>query len=184
MARFSQFWGRIRTKLYLALAFAVLLTLVSSGVAVWHFENSGRHSYQVRDESVPVLEASWQVYGDAQILRRMGTVRLGAIDVSDVHEARSRINDGLRKVSAVPDLQPAAERVESGAHAVAGHVEELILSRRELASAADQVENVTTRVDLAASGNPELLSAMVLVRAALRTDDMERLTRIQAAARA
>ena len=111
MERISRFWGRIGTRLYLALAFAVFLTLVSGWVGAWHFGRSGEHTYRVRDESVPVLESSWQVYGDAQILRRMGMARLGAIDSSDVHAAEARINDGLRQVSVVPDLQPVAGRV-------------------------------------------------------------------------
>ena len=52
-------WRRIGAKLYLALGFAVLLTLVSSAVGVYYFEQSGDASYRVRTESVPVLEASW-----------------------------------------------------------------------------------------------------------------------------
>lgn len=180
MERISRIWGRIGTKLYLALAFAVALTLVSGWVGSWHFENSGRHTYHVRDEAVPVLGSAWQVYGDAQILRRMGLARLGVIDDSDVHAAEARILDGLGRVSASPDLQPVAERVGSSAHDVAGHVEELIAARSEMASSAEDVEDVITRVDLAASGNPELLSAMVLVRAALRADNSERLTRLRA----
>ena len=180
MERVSRLWGRIGTKLYLALAFAMVLTLVSGWVGVWHFENSGRHTYRVRDESVPVLEAAWQVYGDAQTLRRMGMARLGVIDSSDVHAAESRIHDGLHRVSSVSGLRTAADRVGHSAHAVAGHVEELIVARREMANSAKQVEDVITRVDLAASANPELLSAMVLVRAALRADDSARLARLRA----
>ena len=177
--RISRFWGRIGTKLYLALAFAMALTLVSGAVGSWYFDYSGQHTYRVRDESVPVLEASWQVYGDAQLLRRMGDARLGVIDGSDVHDAESRIRDGLLRVSAVPDLRPAADRVESGARAVAVHIEELIMARGELASSAQRVENVITRVDLAASADPALLSAMVLIRAALRTDDSAHLARLR-----
>ena len=51
-------WRRIGAKLYLALGFAVFLTLVSSAVGVYYFEASGDVSYEVRTESVPVLEAS------------------------------------------------------------------------------------------------------------------------------
>ena len=180
MERVSRIWGRIGTKLYLALAFAVALTLVSGWVGSWHFENSGRHTYHVRDEAVPVLESAWQVYGDAQILRRMGLARLGVIDDSDVQAAEGRILDGLGRVSASRDLQRVAGRVGSSAHDVARHVEELIAARSEMASSAEDVEDVITRVDLAASGNPELLSAMVLVRAALRADNSERLARLRA----
>ena len=50
-------WSRIGTKLYLALGFAVALTLVSGAVGVYYFEQSGNRNYQVRSESVPALEA-------------------------------------------------------------------------------------------------------------------------------
>ena len=57
-------WGRWRgigTRLYLALAFAVLLTLVSSGVGVYYFERSGDLNFEAEQQSVPVLGASWEV---------------------------------------------------------------------------------------------------------------------------
>ena len=56
-------WRRIGAKLYLALGFALLLTLVSSVVGVNYFEQSGDASYRVRTESVPVVEASWAAIG-------------------------------------------------------------------------------------------------------------------------
>ena len=37
-------WRRIGTRLYLALGFAVALTLISGGVAVYYFEQSGDQS--------------------------------------------------------------------------------------------------------------------------------------------
>ena len=46
-------WRRIGTRLYLALGFAVALTLVSGAVGVYYFEQSGDANYQVRSESVP-----------------------------------------------------------------------------------------------------------------------------------
>ena len=52
-------WRRIGARLYLALGFAVALTLVSGAVGVYYFEQSGDLNYQVRSESVPALEASW-----------------------------------------------------------------------------------------------------------------------------
>ena len=52
-------WRRIGTRLYLALGFAVFLTLGSSAVGVYYFEQSGDLNYQVRTEAVPVLEATW-----------------------------------------------------------------------------------------------------------------------------
>jgi phosphoglycerate-specific signal transduction histidine kinase len=48
-------WRRIGARLYLALGFAVFLTLVSSAVGVYYFERSGDLNYQVREEFVPAL---------------------------------------------------------------------------------------------------------------------------------
>ena len=53
MGALRNIWQRIGTKLYLALGFAVFLTLVSSAVGVYYFERSGDLNYQVRSESVP-----------------------------------------------------------------------------------------------------------------------------------
>ena len=65
-------WRRIGARLYLALGFAVLLTLVSSAVGVYYFERSGDLNYQVESESVPALEASWTAAREAERLRALG----------------------------------------------------------------------------------------------------------------
>ena len=68
-------WRRIGAKPYLALGFAVFLTLVSSVIGVYYFEQSGDSSYQIRTEAVPVLEASWGAIWDGERLTGLG-VRL------------------------------------------------------------------------------------------------------------
>ena len=45
MGALRNIWQRIGTKLYLALGFAVFLTLVSSAVGVYYFERSGVLNY-------------------------------------------------------------------------------------------------------------------------------------------
>ena len=55
----SDTWHRIGARLYLALGFAVFLTLVSSAVGVYYFERSGDLNYRLESESVPVLESTW-----------------------------------------------------------------------------------------------------------------------------
>ena len=65
-------WRLIGTKLYLALGFAVILTLVSGAVGVYYFEQSGNANYQVQSESVPALEASWDAAREAERLRNLG----------------------------------------------------------------------------------------------------------------
>ena len=70
-------WRRIGARLYLALGFAVFLTLVSSAVGVYYFERSGDLNYQVESESVPALEASWTAAREAERLRAVGTGLVG-----------------------------------------------------------------------------------------------------------
>ena len=65
-------WRSIGARLYLALGFAVLLTLASSAVGVYYFEQSGDLNFRVRSESVPVLEASWAAVNEAERLRSIG----------------------------------------------------------------------------------------------------------------
>ena len=65
-------WRRIGTKLYLALGFAVALTLISGGVAVYYFEQSGDHNYDLQSETVPALESSWIAAREAERLRILG----------------------------------------------------------------------------------------------------------------
>ena len=71
----SSIWRRIGAKSYLALGFAVFLTLVSSAIGVFCLEQSGDASYQMRTEAVPVLEASWGAIWDGERLMGLG-VRL------------------------------------------------------------------------------------------------------------
>ena len=72
MRFFIDRWRRIGTRLYLALGFAVALTLISGGVAVYYFEQSGDHNYRVQSESVPALESSWIGAREAERLRILG----------------------------------------------------------------------------------------------------------------
>ncbi len=179
MSTLSMLWGRIGTKLYLVLACAVFLTLVSSAVGVWHFENSGRHTHRMRDEAVPVLEASWQVYADAQALPSMGIAQVGLIDSDDVAAALARVSNGLDRVNEAPDLRPKADRVGVSAGKVAGHVDDLIAGRQSLEEVAQNVEAMTNRLDLAAGADRTILAAEVVVRDGLRTDNLADLRKVR-----
>ena len=72
MGSFLERWHRIGTRLYLALGIAVILTLISGAVGVFYFEQSGDLNYQVRNESVPALEAAWTVARETGRLRSLG----------------------------------------------------------------------------------------------------------------
>ena len=65
-------WRRIRAELYLGLGFAVALTLISGGVAVYYFEQSGGHNCDLQSETVPALESSWVAAREAERLRILG----------------------------------------------------------------------------------------------------------------
>ena len=72
MRLFIERWRRIGTRLYLALFFAVVLTLISGAVGVFYFEQSGDLNYRLQSESVPALEASWTVARETERLRNIG----------------------------------------------------------------------------------------------------------------
>ena len=54
--RSTPIWSRIRTKLYLALAFGVVLTILSAAVGVYHFEQSGDLNHRVQNAASPLLD--------------------------------------------------------------------------------------------------------------------------------
>ncbi len=179
MLKFSTFWGRIGTRLYLGLACAVFLILVSSAVGVWRFENSGQHTYRMRDETVPALEAAWQVYADAQSLVGMGIAQVGLIDSDDVAAVLARVVDGLDRVGEGPSLRPEADRVGVSAGKVAGHVDDLIVGRQSLEDTARDVEAMINRLDLAAGADRTILAAEVVVRDGLRSTNLADLRKVR-----
>ena len=82
MSFLTDAWRRIGTRLYLALGFAVLLTLGSSMVGVYYFERSGDLNFQVRSESVPALEAAWSASREGERIRSIGLGLPIAADVA------------------------------------------------------------------------------------------------------
>ena len=65
-------WRQVGTRLYLALVFAVALTLLSSAVGIYYFERSGDLSYRIRSESAPAVDAAWASALSAEKLRSYG----------------------------------------------------------------------------------------------------------------
>jgi len=88
MSFLAERWRRIGTRLYLALGFAVALTLISGAVGVFYFEQSGDRNYEVRSEAVPALEASWEAARETERLRNLG-LELLAGSQSDVQAQES-----------------------------------------------------------------------------------------------
>ena len=128
MGALRNIWQRIGTKLYLALGFAVFLTLVSSAVGVYYFERSGDLNYQVRSESVPALEASWAAAREAERLRSI-VLRLlaepgiegDAYEVNSASESLERLEDPLATASSVPELVPPTQAVQDAARTDRSH---------------------------------------------------------------
>ena len=88
--------------MYLAPGFAVLLTLISSAVGVYHFERSGDLNHEVESQSVPALEASWDAARKAQRLRSLGLELVAAPDTAagdalsgSVEESLARLESAL-----------------------------------------------------------------------------------------
>ncbi len=115
-------WSRIGTKLYLALGFAVALTLVSGAVGVYYFEQSGNRNYQVRSESVPALEASWTAAREAERLSGLGQSLFAANVASQSTEANAidlsleRLENALSEANTVSELVPLTEAVNDAAY--------------------------------------------------------------------
>ena len=124
-------WRRIGAKLYLALGFAVLLTLVSSALGVYYFEQSGDASYRVRTESVPVLEASWAATREGERLRSLGAeASTGVIAEEQVGVALENLEAHLSVVAIVPSLTGLAAQAQDLAYDLAEVIDRLVVIQR------------------------------------------------------
>ena len=126
MGVFSNPWRKIGTRLYLALAVAVILTLISSAVAVYYFERSGDLNHRVQQESVPVLEASWATAREVDNLLHLGENLMdqqpdaaSSATASQVDDSLARLETSLTRPNGVASLQPYAVAVHNGANDVA-----------------------------------------------------------------
>ena len=135
-------WRRIGTRLYIALGFAVFLTLVSSMVGVYYFERSGDLNFQVRSESVPMLEAAWSAAREGERVRVLGLGLLSDPDSTSVDSPAEPLEATLKRleadlgvVGAVPALTADAEGVYDDAFDLAEVVDALALNRDALSEA-------------------------------------------------
>ena len=148
-------WRSIGARLYLALGFAVLLTLASSAVGVYYFEQSGDLNFRVRSESVPVLEASWAAVNEAERLRAIGLGMLvesesGSEDLQrgTVNENLKRLEDSLATVSGVPALEPGANAVYDAAYDLAQVIDEIEVQRAALADTDAAAARLWSRLNI------------------------------------
>ncbi len=170
-------WRLIGTKLYLALGFAVILTLVSGAVGVYYFEQSGDANYRVRSESVPALEASWDAAREAERLRNLG-LGLAAADSGfqdpgpgAVAGTLQRLETALSRVRGVPELEQYASAVSDAAYDLAEVIDRLALNRNELRIANDSAAGFRSRLAAATSGVGQSEAALSVLRRALQAND-------------
>ncbi len=170
-------WRRIGTRLYLALGFAVILTLVSGAVGVFYFEQSGDLNFQVRSESVPALEASWTVARETERLRNVG-LGLAAEPESGfqglargtVVESLERIDAALDVVSGVPELSPDAQAVSEAAYDLADVIDNLSRNREALNSTNQVAADYRSLLATARSDIGESEAALAVLRQVLAAE--------------
>ena len=175
-------WRGIGTRLYLALGFAVLLTLVSAGVAVFYFERSGDLNYQAESEAVPVLEASWEAAREAERLRGLGLELLTSPD-SDLAEVNretvdaslDRLQGALTQTSAVPSLASQAQSVQDSAVGVAEAIDGLALNRATLAQTEAEAADLRAQMAAIAADTPTSVEGLRLLGRALRAESQAEL---------
>lgn len=172
MGIFSNPWRRIGTRLYLALGFAVVLTLVSAAVGVFYFERSGDLNHRVESESVPVLEASWAAAREADNLRYLGANLLAqagddsrAVSAAQVEDSLTRLETALSRVNSVETLQPHAVAVFDGANDVADVINALSVNRIAMLQANEKAAQLQEQLDaLEVSDDASQTAAQVLAR--------------------
>ena len=178
-------WRRIGARLYLALGFAVFLTLVSGAVGVYYFEQSGDLNYQVREESVPSLEASWAAAREAERLRVLGLGLLaepesgfGGLDPDSLVESLGRLESALGDAGGVPALASDARGVDDAAHDLAAVIDDLALNRDALLDAGAAAAGLRLRLEGLSHFGGSSGAALSVLRQALQADDEVALERL------
>ena len=175
-------WRRIGTKLYLALGFAVALTLISGGVAVYYFEQSGDHNYDLQSETVPALESSWVAAREAERLRTLG-LEIVADAESGFHRQDSqaisttlgRLDTALNNVSGVLALAEEAQTVNDAAYDLAEVIDDLVVARNALLSSNTSAQEVRLQLASMSSDIGESGVALSVLRQALEVREQDEL---------
>ena len=178
MRFFIDRWRRIGTRLYLALGFAVALTLISGGVAVYYFEQSGDHNYRVQSESVPALESSWIAAREAERLRILGLEAVADVesgfqrqDTKAIAKSLQNLETALESVSGVQTLATDAQAVSDAAYDLAEIIDNLVLARDALLRANDLALDYRLRLATTSSDIGESEAALSVLRQALQAQD-------------
>ena len=184
MGALASVWQRIGTKLYLALGFAVFLTLVSSAVGVYYFERSGDLNFRVRSESVPALEASWGAAREAERLRSIGLELLSNTEADvapvagSVSASLSRLENALGTAAGVSQLEGDAQAVQDAAYSLTGVIDNLVVNQEVMTQTSADVAELREQLDSTISGNITSLTALSVLNRALMADDEADLQRL------
>lgn len=175
-------WRRIGTKLYLALGFAVALTLISGGVAVYYFEQSGDHNYDLQSETVPALESSWVAAREAERLRTLGLEVVADAesgfhrrDSQALSDTLARLEAALSRVSGVSVLAEEAQSVSDAAYDLAEVIDDLAVARSALLTSDTSAREARLQLAAMSSGIGESEAALSVLRQALEARDQANL---------
>ena len=171
-------WRGIGTRLYLALAFAVLLTLVSSGVGVFYFERSGDLNYEAEQQSVPVLEASWDAAREVERLQALGLETVAGTGAPSpeaqkeaVGQSLDKLNGSLSLVGSVPELFEGASLANESSYALASVIDALADNRADILEADAQVVRLGEIVAAMPADTGTSVEGLLLLGRALREED-------------
>ena len=171
-------WRRIGVRLYLALGFAVFLTLVSGATAVYYFEQSGDLNYEVQSKSVPALEASWAAAREAERLRVLALGLLAepdygvqAFQTASVVSSLERLGTDLDEVSGVQSLAADAQAVNDSAYELAEVIDNIAANRDDLLSLNDTVADYQLRLSKISSDNGASLAALSVLQRVWQADN-------------
>ena len=170
-------WRRIGTRLYLALAFAVLLTLISSAVGVYYFERSGDLNYEVESEPVPALEASWEAAREAQRIRSLGLEVVAAGDTSEgnapsgsVEESLARLESALTDAQTISGLEAQVLEVQGAAYDVVEVIDGLEVNGAAMLKPNASVLALRARMDDLPADTETSVAGLRLLGRALRAE--------------
>ena len=171
-------WRGIGTRLYLALGFAVLLTLVSSGVGVFYFERSGDLNYEAEQQTVPVLEAAWETAREVERLQTLGLETVSGtgapspeIQKAAVGQSLDKLNGSLSLVGSVPELFEGASRANEGSFALASVIDALAENRADILEADARVVRLREIMAAIPANSKTSVDGLRLLGRALRAED-------------
>ena len=171
-------WRRIGTRLYLALGFAVFLTLISGAAAVYYFEQSGNLNYELQSESLPALEASWTAAREAERLRTIGLGLMagpdsGFLDLTSdsVDSSLQRLIAALDEASGVWALRAYAEEVSVSAQNLAEIIDNLAANRVAYGDVSDDAADHRLRLATISSEIGESTAAVSVLQQMLQSED-------------